>query len=104
VTEKQLTNQIVKALRAEGAWVMKTHTGGRFNQPTQKGLPDIVGCGNGQFFAMEVKLPGRKPTALQDHTLTEIGAVGGFWRVVSSVEEAVAEFKWFNRIIIWERE
>ena len=87
MTEKQLTNKIVAALRAEGAWVMKTHTGARNQQPSQKGLPDIVGCHDGYFFAFEVKLPGQKATKLQQYTLDEITGAGGVAKVVHSVEE-----------------
>jgi Holliday junction resolvase len=87
MTEKQLTNQIVKALRAEGAWVMKTHTSGRYYQPTQKGLPDIVGCIRGYFFALEVKLPGKHATKLQAHELYEIRKADGHSYVITSVEQ-----------------
>lgn len=41
------------------------------------GIPDIVGCVNGQFFAIECKAGNGKTTALQDKELNRIAAAGG---------------------------
>jgi len=93
MTEKQLTNKIVAALRAEGAWVMKTHTGARNQQPTQKGLPDIIGHVYGYFFAIEVKLPGKAATRLQKQTLNEIAQGGAIADVAWNIEDAMSIMK-----------
>lgn len=41
------------------------------------GIPDIVGCHNGKFFAIECKAGKGKTTALQDRELTRIQEAGG---------------------------
>lgn len=37
----------------------------------RKGEPDIYGCFRGQCFVIEVKVPGKEPTALQYKKLAE---------------------------------
>ena len=66
-------------------WLMKVH-GGAFQAA---GVPDIIGCIDGRFVALEVKVPGAKPTRLQELILSRIEAAGGLTGVVTSVEEAV---------------
>lgn len=41
------------------------------------GIPDIVGCHNGRFFAIECKAGKGKTTALQDRELARIREAGG---------------------------
>jgi hypothetical protein len=84
--EAKLTLKIRKALEAEGAYVFKVH-GGRFSA----GIPDLVGCMDGQFFGFEVKLPGRTNTVtkLQQANLTRIEEAGGVAAVVTTVDEAL---------------
>lgn len=49
-----------------------------------RGLPDIIGCVNGKFVALEVKVSGKElgqrngRHILQRHTLQSFEAVGGF--------------------------
>lgn len=58
--------------------------------PFQKaGVPDLVGCVNGRFFALEVKVPGEDPTKLQVKTMAKIRDEGGISTTVESPEEAV---------------
>lgn len=53
--------------------------------PVQMGMGmatlDILCCINGKFVGIEVKVPGKKPTARQDHTIAAMIAAGGvaFW-------------------------
>lgn len=87
MSESQLTKKMIKALRNRGAWCFKVHGG-----PYQSaGIPDIVGCHEGLFFALEVKVPGRGDTLtkLQQGALTEIQEAGGIAEMVMTVEEAV---------------
>lgn len=65
--------KLVTILKSIGAYYFfpATHGYGR------SGVPDIVGCLHGQFFAIEVKAEGKKPTALQEHEMKQIRAVGG---------------------------
>lgn len=51
------------------------------------GIPDIIACINGRFYAFEVKTESGKTTALQDATIRKILACGGNAYVVRSVDE-----------------
>lgn len=51
------------------------------------GIPDIIACVDGRFFAFEVKTETGKPTALQEATIRKILAAGGTAVVVRSVDE-----------------
>ena len=43
----------------------------------RSGVPDLVGCCNGKFFAIECKAGKGKTTALQDNELRKIKEAGG---------------------------
>ena len=47
------------------------------------GVPDIVGCYNGCFIGIEMKVDYGKPSALQVHTLCDIIKNGGYAGVVT---------------------
>jgi hypothetical protein len=88
VKEKHLRSKIINALRAYGGfWVVTTA-----NVHGTGGLPDITGCFRGDFFAFEVKLPGKEHTltARQSHCLKRIRAAGGKAAMVTSVSQAMA--------------
>ena len=86
--EGELARAIIQALSARvGGFWCKIHGG-----PFQKaGLPDIVGCVDGKFFGIEVKMPGKEPTALQARVLEEITDSGGYATWVTRVGQAVSE-------------
>ena len=85
-SEKAIQADIVKHLRASGAWVFKVHGG-----PMQlKGVPDLVGCWHGVMFALEVKKPGERLTAIQAHIIEQIKAAGGIAGRVESVADVEA--------------
>lgn len=86
MTEPRLVLKIRKALEAEGCYVAKIH-GGRYSV----GVPDLLVCRDGQFIALEVKLPGKEKnvTDLQSKNLYDIRSSRGCAWVVSSVEDAV---------------
>ena len=44
----------------------------------KSGMPDRIGCYQGMLFALEVKRPGKAPTALQLIRMREIQDAGGF--------------------------
>lgn len=54
------------------------------------GSSDLIGIVDGRFCALEVKLPGQKPTNSQLQFLFCVRLHGGFGAVVHSVEEALA--------------
>lgn len=53
------------------------------------GIPDIVGCVNGFFLAIECKAGKGKTTALQDRELENIRAAGGVTMVVYNNDEDI---------------
>lgn len=71
--EKRVKNKVVALLKQHGAYYFfpATHGFGR------SGVPDVVGCLNGYFFAVECKAGINKPTQLQQRELVAIGAAGG---------------------------
>ena len=86
--EARLQRRIRKALEEEfpSCFFFKVHGG-----PYQSaGIPDLIGCVNGRFFGLEVKMPGgKKATKLQAATLLKIKNAGGVAFVITSVEEAI---------------
>lgn len=47
--------------------------------PVQSGygktVLDFIGCHDGQFFAIETKAPGKKPTRMQDNCIKDLKSV-----------------------------
>lgn len=85
--EAILTNKILRALRGEGGFWFKTH-GGSYQT---SGLPDIVGCYEGYFVGLEVKLPEtiQNLSMRQAAILSAIEHSGGIQRVVASTLDAL---------------
>lgn len=85
--ESRLRTNIVKALKNySGEWFVIWQDGHQ-----EKGLPDILGCYQGKFYALEVKLPGKIHTLSrrQDYVLKRIRDAGGVSGVVTSVNDAL---------------
>ena len=55
------------------------------------GIPDVIGCFNGRFIAIECKAGKGKTTALQERELERIADAGGYSVVVN--EDNLAELK-----------
>ena len=85
VLEASIVRSITSMLKKRGAWFLKVH-GGPFQRP---GVPDILVCLNGFFYAFEVKRPGEKATPTQEREIEAIRKAGGLAVVVTSVEEAM---------------
>ena len=62
---------------------------------SRNGIPDIIGCLDGQFYAIELKAPGRYTdphkglSAAQERTGKDISKAGGFWVCVDSLEGVI---------------
>lgn len=69
--EQSVQKAILAKLRKFGGLWIKVH------DIVTKGLPDIIGCYNGKFIAIEVKRKGEKPTALQGYVLSKVKEAGG---------------------------
>ena len=52
-------------------WVLKTQ------ERARRGVPDLLICWRGRFIAIELKVDGEKPDALQFAVLERIGKAGG---------------------------
>jgi len=86
MSETRLVKTILKVLREQGGWWIKTH-GGPFQE---RGLPDILGCFNGRFIGIEVKKPGEEASLIQKYVMKEIEEKGGgITKVVTSVQEVL---------------
>ena len=83
--ETLISNHVLPRLRAEGGWWVKVH-GGLFQEA---GIPDIIGCWNGKFVAIELKTPQGEPSELQKYTLNKLDSVGAIVGIATSVSEAL---------------
>lgn len=86
MTERQLTTIILKYLK------MRYPNGIYFKicDKFTSGIPDILGCIQGKFIAIEVKAGKANPTLMQKHILTMIKfayGIAGVCRHVKDVEE-----------------
>lgn len=64
-----------------------------FKTASVSGVSDILGVWDGHPFAIEVKVPGKNPTAAQDEFLRNFAAAGGISIVARSLEQAVESFR-----------
>lgn len=68
--------------------------------PAGYGVPmlDFVGCFHGQFFAIEAKAPGKKPTRRQAAVIEEMTAAGGAVFVIDG-DTTLGEFeRWLQHV------
>jgi Holliday junction resolvase len=77
--EKKVKDKVRKILDAAGAYHFMPATHG-FGA---SGIPDIIGCYHGTFFAIECKAGAGRTTALQDRNLGMISKAGGFSEVIN---------------------
>lgn len=87
MSEKEIVSKILRYLKTvPKCFAWKEH-GGIYGTA---GIPDIVACIDGKFYAFEVKTPVGKTTNLQEATIRKILACGGTASVVRSVDEVRA--------------
>ena len=77
--EAKVKKKVVDVLKKGGAYYFFPATGGY----GRSGVPDIVGCYRGVFFAIECKAGTNKPTALQEAEMRKIREANGFTLVVN---------------------
>ena len=77
--EAKVKKKVADQLKFLGAYYFYPVTGGY----GRSGVPDIVGCYRGNFFAFECKSGKNKPTALQSKNLRDINVAGGIACVVN---------------------
>ena len=82
--ERDIVEKIKKYLKTvPNCFFWKEH-GGQYGTA---GIPDLIACIAGRFYAFEVKTPSGKVTKLQEATIRKINKAGGTAAVVRSVEE-----------------
>ena len=87
MAEKEIVSAILRYLKTvPRCFAWKEH-GGMYGTA---GIPDIIACIDGRFFAFEVKTSVGKAMALQAATIRKILACGGTAAVVRSVDEVRA--------------
>ena len=77
--EAAVKKNVVAVLKARGVYYFYPVTGGY----GMSGVPDIVCCYKGKFFAIECKAGDNKPTALQQKNIDAIRAQRGLAIVVN---------------------
>lgn len=94
MTETQFKSKVIKHIRQNypEAWIYKTCD--KFTS----GIPDIICCYKGRFFAFELKVrPNKvKPGGLQEHTINKINeAAGVALEIISTdqIDEVLKPFK-----------
>jgi len=82
--EAKVKKRVVQQLKELGAYYFYPVTGGY----GASGVPDVVGCYRGFFFAIECKANGNKPTALQERAMDNIRDNMGITWVVNEANMA----------------
>ena len=77
--EAKVKKKVVDVLKKGGAYYFFPATGGY----GRSGVPDVVGCYRGVFFAIECKAGTNKPTALQEAEMHKIREADGQILVVN---------------------
>ena len=77
--EAKVKKKVVDVLKKGGAYYFFPATGGY----GRSGVPDIIGCYRGLFFAIECKAGTNKPTALQEVEMKKIREASGQVLVVN---------------------
>ena len=90
--EKDITAAIMRTLKmVPRCFAWKEH-GGMYGTA---GIPDVICCLDGRFFAFEVKTAEGRVTRLQEQTIHRIRVAGGHAYVVRSVDD-VKDILWAN--------
>ena len=87
LSETRLKNKVIQFIKRKypGVWVYKTA------DRWTSGIPDLLLCIEGKFYAIELKVGRNRPTRIQQYVIGKIRASGGKAEVCHSVDE-VREF------------
>lgn len=83
LSETKLKNQVISLLRREFPSVWFYKCADRFTA----GIPDLIMCKEGMFYAVELKVGFNKASPIQEFVMREIRKAGGRVCVCRSVEE-----------------
>lgn len=84
----KLRKAICDYLKDIGAWYVSTNSQGY----GRKGIPDVLACWHGGFYAIEVKVLPDKPSPWQERELSEIRDASGCAIVAYSLEDVKRVF------------
>jgi len=95
--ESKIQKEILTYLEKEGCYVVKVVIANK------SGVPDILFCKDGKFFAIEVKDKGKKKntTRLQEMNLEKIRSVGGSAIIADSVDDVMLLMKQYTKESIY---
>lgn len=94
--EKKLKDLVVNELNRRGAWI--------FHQPMSKktrgrpGVPDIIGCHRGRFFACELKASGESMRTEQAQEAVRIRKAGGHFVLCFCLSDLLEALHQIERI------
>ena len=99
VPEKAIQKSILNYLTLRGYLCKRNNAGKMFGEHKgkrwminvgEKGWPDIIGLKkDGIFFGIEVKVPGNRPTTLQDEVGAKIIRSNGIWFVAYDLDDVI---------------
>ena len=81
--ETKLKNQVIEYLRRAYPTAGVYKSADRFTS----GIPDLILCVDGKFFAIELKVGRNEPTPIQKFVIKRIRAAGGRVAVCWSLDE-----------------
>lgn len=86
--EGSVQRACIEVLKRRKCWYTNTRTGGY----GRNGVPDLIGCYRGVFFAIEVKRPmtSSKPSRAQERELRAVEKAGGI-AIVACHKDDVTE-------------
>ena len=80
-SEQKIQKEIMDYLKERGAYTVKTMV------TNSNGVPDILCCHNGDFFAIEVKKEDGTVSKMQEHHIGKIIEAGGTAIVARSLND-----------------
>jgi hypothetical protein len=90
MSEKSITNSVLRYLnRLPDTYARKIHGG-----PYMAGMPDVLCCHRGHMVVIEMKMPGRRPTELQQRELDRWERAGAVAFVAHSLKEVKEVIPW----------
>lgn len=89
------------SLRLKGCFCFKVWG----SEHMMAGLPDIIGCHQGRFFAFEVKNPDNRSgtSPRQEYVMGLIRAAGGISQVICTLQEACQVLGLTNESVLTSR-
>jgi len=96
IPERAIQASIIEYLRWRGYYVQRLNSGGmrdaRHNLVTLSaaGTPDVLAIKDGRALFVEVKRPGKRPTARQEAMMETLRSYGAHCLVATSVEDLQA--------------